>query len=47
MTDTNKSNNTTPFKVGDIICGIKNNGYGVTNEHMKKKQKLSGHLIGL
>lgn len=40
MTDTNKSNNTAPFKDGDIICGIKNNSYGVTNERMKKAKVI-------
>lgn len=28
------------FKVGDIICGIANNGYSVTNEKMKKAEVL-------
>ena len=49
MTNTNKNNTTAPFKVGDIICGIKNNGYGVTNERMKKAEviKLYYHSAGL
>lgn len=41
MVNTNKNNTTAPFKVGDIICGIYNNGYGVTNEHMKKAEVVS------
>lgn len=38
MKDTNKHNTTATFKVGDIICGIKNNGYDVTNEHMTRAE---------
>lgn len=38
MINTNKNNTTAPFKVGDIICGIKNNGYDVTNEHMTRAE---------
>lgn len=43
MINTNKNNTTAPFKVGDIICGIHNNGYVVTNEHMKKAEVIEIH----
>ena len=36
MINTNKHNTTATFKVGDIICGIRHNDYGITNERMKK-----------
>lgn len=38
MENTNKNNTTAPFKVGDIICGIRNNNYSITNERMKKSR---------
>lgn len=38
MINTNKHNTAATFKVGDIICGIKNNGYDVTNEHMTRAE---------
>lgn len=41
MINTNKNNTTAPFKVGDIICGIRNNNYGTTNERMKKAEVVS------
>ena len=40
MTNANKNNTTAPFEVGDIICGIYNNGYGVTNGRMKKSKVI-------
>lgn len=47
MTNTNKNNTTAPFKVGDIICGIKNNGYSVTNERMKKAEVIRIYDTGM
>lgn len=49
MTNNNKNNTTTPFKVGDIICGTFNNGYSVTNERMKKAEviNLFNHGYGM
>lgn len=38
MENTNKNNTTALFEIGDIICGIKNNGYSITNERMKKAE---------
>lgn len=40
MENTNKNNTTAPFKVGDIICGIRNNNYSITNERMKKAEVI-------
>lgn len=41
MTNANKNNTTAPFEVGDIICGIKNNGYNVANEHMTRAEVVA------
>lgn len=35
------------FKVGDIICGIANNGYSVINEKMKKAEVLKIYDSGM
>lgn len=35
------------FKVGDIICGIANNGYSVTNEKMKKAEVLKNYDVDI
>ena len=43
---TNKDNITTTFKVGDIICGIKRNGYSFTNENMKKAKVIKLYSDG-
>lgn len=40
MENTNTNNTTAPFKIGDIICGVKGNRYGVTNERMKKAKVI-------
>lgn len=41
MINTNKNNTTALFEIGDIICGIRNNNYGTTNERMKKAEVVS------
>lgn len=38
MINTNKNNTTALFEIGDIICGIHNNRYVITNERMKKSR---------
>ena len=35
------------FKPGDIICGIANNGYSVTNEKMKKAEVLKNYDVDI
>lgn len=46
MINTNKNNTTAPFKVGDIICGVHNNGYSITNERMKKAEVIRAYNDG-